>query len=274
MRGWTRAWAVGAVAMVATAGLTQEGQPSRTLPFGKEWARGRELPLPYGASVTFYQQQQSYDVSRIGLDVSVLPPPLQAAFGQLNARILDVDNDVTEWNVKADAWILPCVNVYAMAGLIDGSTEVDLRSTVIGQVVPSLEIDYDGWVYGVGAVITAGYGSLFAAVNVAATETDLEEASKVRAMVVMPQIGVHGAEWAAWIGGMYQNADEDHRGNLTLTGLAPQPIPIRYTVDLDEADPWNALIGGKIGFLKHWSLIGEVGFGPRTHVQATCGYRF
>jgi hypothetical protein len=271
MTGLGKAVAVG---MLAASAVGWAAEAQRALPLGQDWAKGRELPLPYGVSVTFYQQHQNYEVSSLALDASVLPPAFQQAFAQLSLRTLDVDNDVTEWNVKADLWLLPCLNLYVMAGLIDGTSAVDLRSTIAGAIIPELEIEYDGFVYGVGAVITAGYKALFGALNVTATETDLEEASKVRALVVMPQVGVHGAEWAAWIGGMYQDADEDHRGSVSLTGLGPQPIPIRYTVDLDEEDPWNALIGGKIGFLKHWNLIAEVGFGPRTHVQATCGYRF
>lgn len=258
------------------------------LPFAKDMAGDEELPLPLGVSATFYAQHQNYEIDSLSLMPAGLPPMAYAGaslarktalppgampdIGQLlstiNPKTLDVENDLVEWNVKLDAWLLPFFNAYTMLGIIDGKSQVDLRSTPLAM---ELEIDYDGIVYGLGCVLVGGVGPVFGAVNAAYTLTDLDSSdSSVEAWVMMPQLGVRSSYGAAWVGGMYQAATEEHSGTISIAPLGQ----LNYDVDLNEREPWSGLVGAQLKIGKRCEVVLVSGFGKRTSAEVSVGARF
>src|SRR5262245_11457951 len=131
MIGFRRVWA--AVVMTCAGAAVAQGG---VLPFGKDWAKGATLPLPYGAGLTFYAQTQDYELDELHLSV----PGLAIDPGQVG-----IDNRIREVNVQLDAWLYPFMNVFGIAGEIDGLTRVDL-SKVESSPLPLglLDIDYTG----------------------------------------------------------------------------------------------------------------------------------
>jgi hypothetical protein len=89
------------------------------LPFLGEAARerGYELPLTYGAGGVYYYLSRAIEVSDVRVGRNGATPESVSDFAQL-ASSSEVDNV----NVKLDVWILPFLNVYAIAGYASSET--------------------------------------------------------------------------------------------------------------------------------------------------------
>jgi len=106
-------------------------------------------------------------------------PPLQG----LPVKSKKIESRATSTTAKLDAWLLPFLNVYAVAGYVDGETtasgisldESKLTQDKLTQMLPpqtssqvvngllsklvpdSFPVPYSGSVYGAGATLAAGY---------------------------------------------------------------------------------------------------------------------
>jgi hypothetical protein len=287
--------------MMQAATVLIAGTDDPTFPLLRELAGDSELPSPFGLTVTAYGQSQDYRLTDLSLAPTIripsvrlnaspssgescsptpLPvagkPPVSGAGFKAAAmppgakpllmNSLDINNRITELDVQADLWVLPFLNLYVLAGQIDGRTRVDLRK-FIGT---TMRIDYDGLVYGAGAVASYAVNRVFASLNTTLTMTELSSSSSaVRAWVVMPQIGMLVSWGSVWIGAMYQEADETQRGTIgsNLAGL-------RYDASLDGTDTWNGIGGCRVDLPNDWHLDFQLGLGGREHAQLSASYRF
>ena len=265
---------VGGLALVAWGCSAWAGEPAG-LPLLSAWAGERELPLPFGVSVLAYGQEHGYDIRRLDAS-SALDPRIAPMVRQLDPATIEVDNEVTQLGLKADVWLFPFLNVFALAGRIDGETEVSFgalppeAAPVLGTLDRELDVDYSGFVYGIGGTLTWGAGPVFAAVNGVATWTDLDDETSVEAYVLRPIVGVNAGALSLWTGAMYQEAQEDHEGSIALSGLGS----IAYDLELEEKEPWNALVGASYGITRNWRIGAEAGFGERRQLEMLASYRF
>jgi len=253
---------------LAVPSLAGAGEPV----WGKEMVEGKDFPLPFGVSAVYFTQDQDYDVDKLVLGVPGLPP--------IPAGQLEIENSIDEVNAKLDAWLLPWLNVFAIAGELDGETDVDFSALAPLLQLPftSLTIEYDGEVYGLGAVLAAGTERYFGSLTVIGTETSLsgDFDSEASAFVVTPRVGVHNRRGALYVGSMYQAADEKHKGTIALP-LGPPGAPViqvPFDVELSQKDDWNWLVGGTAALGERWTLQVEGGFGDRDHVDVEIGFRF
>ena len=252
---------------VAVPSLAAAGEPV----WGKDLVAGKRFPLPFGVSAVYFQQDQEYVIDKLTLGVPGLPPIPGAA--------LDIDNQIDEVNVKFDAWLLPYVNVFAIAGQLDGQTDVNFAQIqpLLGLPFSTLTIDYDGDVFGLGAVLAGGSDRYFGSLTAITTQTSLDGNfdSDVEANVLTPRFGIHGPRGALYVGAMYLDAQEKHSGTISLPlipGLPPIPVP--FEVELSQKEDWNWLVGGVVSLGERWTLQVEGGFEGREHVDVELGYRF
>ena len=230
-----------------------------------EVARGIDLPNPLGVGMTFYNQNQPYQTESLavefpGLDQSLL-------------QDLAVENETTTLHLRLDYWLMPFLNVFGIVGSIDSSTEVALSSVDLGMPLSlnDHKINMDGTVYGGGLVLAYGGRKVFGTVAYQLTETNLDESSSsVSAWVLTPKAGWRFKHGAAWVGGMYQNAEENHSGIYDIQGVGDVP----YQVQLREQAPWNFVVGGTYGFSKHWLVTAQAGLGDRMSALGMVEYRF
>ncbi|UCF20286.1 MAG: hypothetical protein JSU87_02440 [Gemmatimonadota bacterium] len=213
--------------------------------------------------MNFYVQDQDYTVA--GLALSPVPPDVPAPSD------VAVSNEIMEASVKLDFWLLPMVNVFGLIGAIDGRTAVQYSLPVGEFELPlSLEIDYDGLVYGGGVVVAYGAGRFFGAVNTTFTATNLSTTgSTVEAWVVQPRLGAVFGGVGLWAGGMYQEADEGHRGEFLLPVIGS----VGYDVELQQKEPWNFMAGLITGFSRHLEFEASGGLGSRKNASMTLVYR-
>lgn len=234
------------------------------LPWGQALARGRELPAPLGIGVTLYTQNQKYTVDSISFVLPGIPA--------IDAAKLGIDNRLEELNAQFDVWLLPFLNVIAIVGAIDGQTQVDFSALGLPLPLPGVTVSYDGIVYGGGLTLAAGGERWFSSLTAIQTTADLsgDFDSSVKTLVVMPRVGIGGRRASAWVGAMYQKADEHHSGQIDLPYLGTVP----FALQLSEKSPWSGLIGMRGELSPHWTLELEGGFGSRLNASATVAYRF
>ena len=262
------AWLLAATAIVsaATGGLAEP----RLFPLAPELAGDRDLPPPCGVGLTAHVQKQNLDFVSLAVAPRVAVPGLDFA-ALVNSAELEIENDLYEINAAADIWVLPFLNVFTLLGYIDGTTRVDVN--VPGQSL-GFDIDYEGIVYGAGLTLAGGWKSTFASLTATITETDLDvSTSTVSAWVLTPKAGVNLGSTSLYLGAMYQEAEEEHEGDITVD-VAGFNVPLRYDVALEQDDPWNYLAGVSLLLDDRWEIDLEGGLGDRTQATLTAKLRF
>ena len=246
------------------------GGLSSYLPLGREWAGDRELPKPLGGGLTVHYQEQGYQISTLSVDLAV-PAPLIDLNALLQTSELDIENEVYEVNLAFDAWVLPFFNVFGLLGYIDGETTVDVS------VPPEniqLNIEYSGIMYGVGCVLAGGWDPFFGTLTAAITETDLDvSTSSVKAWMVSPKAGINTGIGAFWLGVMYQEAEEEHTGEATVT-MFGNTLPVSYDATLEQDEPWNYVAGFSTVLGECLEVSIEGGLGDRKQATVTTKFRF
>ncbi len=221
------------------------------------------MPLPFGVGVSYFSQKQPYDIVELKLG---LPGWNPAA-----AKDLKVDNDTTSSHVALDYWVLPFLNVFVLGGKIDGTTTVKVSELNLGLPLSNIRVDYDGWMYGGGVTLAGGWDRIFVTASGYYTSTSLDATdSTVRAFVASPKVGYTFSRTAVYVGAMYQDVEERHKGSYAVQGLGVVP----FDVTLQQKEPWNYLAGVNIGLAEHWVLNMEAGFGERDTLLANLMYRF
>ncbi|MBT7702173.1 MAG: hypothetical protein HN700_17930, partial [Verrucomicrobia bacterium] len=224
---------------------------------GQGAERDARLPLPFGIGVNIYHQDQGYDLTSLKVDV------LEGDLAALEN--IEIDNDVTEVNLKLDWWALPFLDLFGIVGFVDGQTDVD------NDIIKNLSVDYEGVVYGGGVTLVGGWESFFISLTAAIMETELDTStSSVKAFIVSPKVGVVTRYGALWGGAMYQETDEHHEGVIDV------PIfgRVEYDVEFEQKESWNGSAGYTTGVGEHWQIDLEAGFGNRIHASASATYRF
>ncbi|MBN2460673.1 MAG: hypothetical protein JXB60_03615 [Candidatus Cloacimonetes bacterium] len=240
-------------------------QSTNYLPLGASMAEGYEMPLPMGLGLTYYFQDQFYELDQIWIDIEIFDP-------EVIADEIKIDNHTTEMSLKLDMWLFPFLNLFGLFGKVEGNTDIDL-----GTLYSDMKLSYDGYVYGIGANLAGGWKSTFANFNATYTRTRLDqEDSSVEAWIISPKVGLHfNQPWilwdmSIWTGGMYQEYDERHTGKIDVIGFGN----VSYDVTLAEKESWNYLLGLTTGLSRHIHLEFEGGFGKRSQLASSLTYRF
>lgn len=258
--------------------------------FGNSMAGDRELPRTWGIGIDYFEMSQPYQIDSLVLTDTFDTPagPMDFDLGGLLApdpSILNIDNDVRYNDIKLDVWVFPFLNVFGVYGRIDGDTHIDLRP--LGLPLPpqtnSLNVVYDGDVYGGGIVLAVGGDKWFASVTGTFTDTNLggDFDSSVEATTIQPRIGLRfGGHTEVWIGGYFLDAEEKHSGTIDLDlGVLGGLLPVdgqdaNFAVDLSQQEDFNFSLGTHMMFSDAWEATVEVGAGDRQTVLANFTYRF
>lgn len=217
----------------------------RKLPFLGDLARSRgiELPLPLGAGVVYYHLSRDIAVSDVRIGRNGAAPSSASDFAQL-ATTSRVDN----LNVKFDVWLLPFVNVYAIAGYIWNESETTIEVT-LPPLTPdgptrrrrvTVPTSLTGSVGGLGTTLAGGYKSFFAALDVNVARADLGFDDAFKATVTSLRAGWHGQAAArplrVWANTTYWDTF------ATATGTVADPDDggtLKFEVDQGPAHPWT-----------------------------------
>lgn len=320
-----------------------------SLPFLKKeaQARGYTLPKPYGFNFSYMHMRQGIAIDSIGFSgvkltqqqltqmgiPLIFQKPLQSNLQKIiNSQLnLFPENGKQKSDVfvfRADAWILPFLNVYVMGGKMTGmsSSSVTFQSAPIPRKgIPILSQKFGGYyakgrldnfklnlrgnVYGGGAIIAGGYKNLFGIVDFNYTKSKLSIIDgSIKTFVMSPRIGYDFQQTLPlriWIGGMYQDVEENLSGDLGKLGLpntismglfnkehklathlnigslvkngqitAPAPNIGKFHVKQHLIAKWNTLLGFQYQFTPNLGLVVEGGLGRRKSILANLDIRF
>ena len=227
-------------------------------------ARGYELPLPYGAALVLTglkdRQIEVTDV-RLGLE------------GNEGTSISDFvhlgsSSDVFNANFKADLFVLPFLNVYALLGYVHNESDTHASITIStpgpggGEVVYDRRIptELDGFVGGLGFALAGGYQNFFLVADVSYIQSDLGFDDKFKATIGTVRAGYRGKigtlPLQMWFGvGSWDTA-------ATAVGHADLPDGSRFVFEADQRPhtKWMYDVGSNIEFSKRFQMVADVGF--------------
>jgi hypothetical protein len=270
------------LAAAEEAPLTVEGAPVNdagrwpyALPFLADAAikRGYELPLPRGVSAIYYYVERDIEITGVRLGINGAPLRDVSNFVNLGSK-----SHVNVAVARFDAWLLPVLNVYALAGYVSNNTTT--RGTV---TIPTLgprpgsrsfnvsaTTDLSGFVGGVGLTAAAGYRDFFLLADVNYSQTDIGFEDKFRALIGTIRTGWNGkildVPARLWVGGVYWGT----KGTAKATVDVPDVGRVSFEADQGPVHPLNAIVGGSVTLFRHWDAFVEYGFnGSDVHTIAT-----
>jgi hypothetical protein len=271
--------------------------------------KGFDLPNPVGVSVNLVYAQQDIKLSDLGLSTGSNPtvPVDFIKFGRVHAPVFT-------GNVRGDLWVLPFLNVYAMAGGARVTTDVNIAEPVQFNT----KVDQNGQYAGLGMTGTMGIKHNWLAFDVnwawtktenlnAAVNTRIFGIRYGRAQKIGPTQRV-----AFWLGAMKQTLNSGTDGSIALSdvisggggslgdyqnsawyqgltpaqkqivdqiaerlaGRDPTDVTVNYALKKSVADPWNMLAGVSYDWSKRWQGRVETGFIGRFQVLGQINYRF
>jgi hypothetical protein len=211
------------------------------------------------------------------------------------ATAANVQSEVDNFNVRLDAWIFPFLNVYGLVGKVEGENTVSgvvvndnwtalgggaalvqaiLDPLKAGVDANGFKIDYEGDVYGFGAILAGQWGKYWGTIDYNFTQADLDiTTSEIDTHTITPRIGrtasLGNVKGALWVGAMHQKVDEDHNGKLDYSG-----INIEYKVKNEQENEWNFLLGGAAELSERIHVGIEGGLGDRKQVMGNLTFRF
>jgi hypothetical protein len=244
---------------------TSESGTDRLLPLGADWARekGIDLPLPFGVGAFFILMSRDIEVTDVQIQFEGRPKESINDFASFAVR-----NSTTVGALRLDAWILPLLNLYAMAGYTWTNSNLNARFTIDRIILPRppvvIEIEQDSRVagpyFGGGGTVVAGYGRWFVLADANYGRTDLDEfEGSINFWFLAARTGWSGKagrySWRAWAGAAYLAADR------TLTAVVDTESlgEVRVEIDQRPVNPWTAQLGGGLGVGKRFEMILEAG---------------
>jgi len=232
-------------------------------PWKRGWYedQGIELPRPFGIGVNLIYMERDIEVTDVTVKVGSRPPESIA-----DRASFDVANRTSLSMVRFDAWVLPFLDLYAMAG--ETRTDTSLLATFDlaqpgGDPVPVvIEQDQraDGPLYGVGATLVAGHGAFFAMLdaNYARSDVDLFDGT-IDALLLSGRVGwfrnTDRGQWQVWTGLMYLDSSR----SLTITTDIPIVGRTEVEVNQQPVNPTTLELGGSLTLNRRWGVMVEVG---------------
>ena len=227
--------------------------------------RGIELPLPFGAGLVYYHLDRDIQVSDIRLGANGAPPQSVSQFAKLASN-----SNVENLNLKLDAWILPFVNVYAIAGYVwnHSDTRVDVALPPLLPGGPerrrtvTLPTDIQGSVGGLGVTLAGGYGPYFMTYDADFAQADLGFDDRFKAVITSLRGGWNGKTgtrplrlWASVT---------DWNTFATAKGTVADPDGGTLTFEVDQGPAYRTTYG----------LGGQTTFGPHLELALDGGSDF
>jgi len=200
--------------------------------------RGIELPRTYGVGLVYYHLERAIDVEDVRVGRNGADPQSVSQFADLGS-----DSRVDNVNVKADFWILPFVNLYAIAGYIWNKSDTHLDVT-LPPILPggtprefqlTVPTTLEGSVGGVGMTLAGGYGPFFFAYDINVARADLGFDNSLKATVSSLRAGWNGTAAGRplrfWINGTHW----DTFAEVTGTVDDPDGGTLQFEVDQGPA---------------------------------------
>jgi len=250
-------------ATTGARGDDSEAKPS-ALPFLGDEARKRgiELPEPFGIGLVYYHLDRAIEISDVRVGRNGAKPASVSDFAQLGSQAR-VDNI----NVKFDVWLLPFLNLYAIAGYVDNESTTNIDVT-LPPLAPggnprtfqfAVPTHIEGSVGGLGLTLAGGYGPFLFACDVNAARADLGFDDRFQAVITSLRGGWHGKAGSrpirSWLSATYWNTFAEAKGTVA----DPDGGTLAFEVDQGPAHPWTYGVGVSYAATRWFELAVDSG---------------
>jgi hypothetical protein len=224
--------------------------------------RGIELPLPFGAGVVFYHLDRAIQITDVRVGRNGAPPASVSDFAQLSSS-----SRVDNLNLKLDAWILPFVNVYAIAGYVWNESDTKIRVT-LPPVLPNgspreqevtVPTSIEGSVGGLGITLAGGYGPYFMTYDANFAEADLGFDNRFKAVVSSIRGGWNGKAGSRPLRAWASVTDWNTFATATGTIADPDGGTLSFEVDQGPAYRYTYGVGSQYAAARWFELAADMG---------------
>ena len=225
--------------------------------------QGYTLPLPRGVSMVYTYVQRDIKISSVSLGVNGAPLRDVSNFVNLGSK-----SHVSVAVARFDAWLLPFLNAYAIAGYVSNNT----TTRGIVTIPPLTErgdprtfkltktTELGGFVGGVGLTAAAGWRDFFILADFNFSQTDIGFDNPFRALIGTVRSGWNGKvldiPLRLWVGGSYWGT----KGTAKATVEVPDVGSVTFSAVQGPLHPLNALVGGNVTLFRRWEAFFEYGF--------------
>jgi len=176
-------------------------------------------------------------------------------------------SNVFNANFNFDAWLLPFLDVYALAGYVHNSSTTDALISVPrpgphpGTIEYQTEVttELDGVVGGVGLALAAGYGPFFFVGDATYIQSDLGFDDSFKATIATVRAGWNGRTGSLplqiWLGVGDWDTHATAKGHATLSNGQI----LNFEADQGPHTPWIYDVGTNLQFSKRLQLVIDVG---------------
>jgi len=266
---------------------------TRKVPIWGEKARqkGYDLPLPFGMGFNYAYIDQGIRIRN--LKVGIGNPDIEVEGLDFD----DARSHDSAITARFDMWLLPFLNIYGLFGSINGEAEFDLDISQITDNLPvpglppvvepnktiDLNMDYNGFTFGGGFTLAAGYQHFFGSLDTNYTYSTVDIVDgRIDTITVAPRLGlimdppdIKGSI-AVWIGAMYMHYKQTVTDDINLQEFNPllPPVQLAFKLDVENRYPWSFLLGGQWEVTKRLQFTVEGGVGDRGQLVTGISYRF
>jgi hypothetical protein len=281
-------------------GVDAPRQWDRKMPFlaQKVIDKGYDLPLPYGISLIYAHVDQAQLLQELQVGINGNPEEPFEFVDFENAK--SISDTVS---IKADVWLFPFMNVFVNIGRVDGEAPMDVvldgngmldqLGVDCGSLPPSplcpvlgdrtfvlpITAPFSGTSYTLGTVFAGGWNNWFVAVPITktdyqpshnSTDGDIVTASPRGGYVF--DLGRKG-KLSLFAGANYIDS------NVTAEGTVSTPdgqLVIDYTIDQENKDKWNAVMGFNWDINRRFSWMVEYSglSGSRDSFITSLGWKY
>lgn len=262
--------------------VQEEQRWSSFLPLLKDEAlkRGYQLPLPFGvgSTVTILANR---DIEVRDLSVNVNHEGNQSV-----SHIVDIGSksSVFNANLKLDAWLLPFLDVYALAGYVYNESKTHVHVSVPRPPAIGGTYDFDmnvdttlnGFVGGGGLTLAGGYGDFFLVVDSNYSQTDIGFDDNFRAITASVRAGYQGKlgdlPVQVWTGGAYWDTNNVAKGHADVPNIGR----VDFEADQGPKYPWLIDFGANFRVSRGFECFADFAFDMHGGIIATVGpvFRF
>lgn len=229
-----------------------------------------QLQLPFGLNLNYINVFLELNITEFALNIGGKDFTNVINVETLNFQ--EVSATTNGANFRADAWVLPFMNVYGLVSSVTGGTNVTLQPTwkdATGEVILQLpqfssDVQFDALAYGVGTTLIFGWDGYFSSIDMNYSRTETELLEDQVGYLTMSARGGHrfflnkkkkDLFIAPYVGVMYRNfvGPRGSNGQINMDEVFPEAdATFNSTVDQkiednkDEIDNGNLTAAEKI----------------------------
>ncbi|MDW5287558.1 hypothetical protein [Formosa sp. PL04] len=209
-----------------------------------------QLQLPFGVNVNYINVFMDMEITEFGLEVG--GKDFSDILNVETLNFTQVSATTNGLNLRADAWVLPFLNVYGLMSAVTGGTQVSLQPTWkdgLGEIILQLpefssEVEFDARTYGIGATLVFGWNNYFGSTDFNYSRTDTELLKEQVGYATLSaragyRFGVSQKNKdffiAPYVGVMYRNfvGADGNSGSIGLDEVFPE-LDATFNETLDE----------------------------------------